>query len=287
MLGNSYESDIVIDGALLLCSLHNGSVELTKQNLKSISGAQVCSNSFPILLLAPKKIDVGMILQVGEICRRNNFFFLKFIIIPKIISKQRSEQCCLALISCLLITCRPELNSNNESDTSSVEILKALTFHLASPLQKQTSDVSPAGNQITQINRSKSAPLIDTNKLNNSIPAPAVLSDSECNVLACRCCHHVVQENIFQDPTIKFFDKMADELNNHVNDDSSFQNNDDKEELLDQLIANEENYIANILLKCLKFCPSSFGDEKFYFLFTIFLITPIFGTQISNHRKLR
>lgn len=64
MLGNSYESDIVIDGALLLCSLHNGSVELTKQNLKSISGAQVCSNSFPILLLAPKKIDVGMILQV-------------------------------------------------------------------------------------------------------------------------------------------------------------------------------------------------------------------------------
>lgn len=65
MLGNSYESDIVIDAALLLCSLHNGSVELTKQNSKSISGAQVCSNTFPILLLPPKKIDVGMILQVG------------------------------------------------------------------------------------------------------------------------------------------------------------------------------------------------------------------------------
>lgn len=67
MLGNSYDTDIVIDGALLLCSLHNGSVELTKQNLKSISGAQVCSNTFPILLLPPKKIDVGMILQVGHL----------------------------------------------------------------------------------------------------------------------------------------------------------------------------------------------------------------------------
>lgn len=71
MLGISYESDIVIDGALLLCSLHNGSVELTKQNLKSISGAQVCSNSFPILLLPPKKIDVGMILQVRPSYNKN------------------------------------------------------------------------------------------------------------------------------------------------------------------------------------------------------------------------
>lgn len=52
---------------------------------------------------------------------------------------------------------------------------------------------------------------------------------------------------------------MADELNNQGNAESLFHNDDDKEELLEQLIANEENYIANILLKCLKFCPSSFG----------------------------
>lgn len=184
MLGNSYESDIVIDGALLLCSLHNGSVELTKQNLKSISSAQVCSNSFPILLLAPKKIDVGMILQVGhsiypiKLTQHSNLTF------QKIISKQRSEHCCLTLISCLLQTCKPEFNSTNESDTSSVEILKALTFHLASPLQKQSSDVSPVANPMAPINRSKSAPLIDTNKLNSEIAAPVVLSDSECNVRA-------------------------------------------------------------------------------------------------------
>lgn len=52
---------------------------------------------------------------------------------------------------------------------------------------------------------------------------------------------------------------MANELNTHGHIESLFQNNDDNDELLEQLIANEENYIANILLKCLKFCPSSFG----------------------------
>ncbi|KAG4065560.1 hypothetical protein HA402_013330 [Bradysia odoriphaga] len=227
MLGNSFESDIVIDGALLLCSLHNGSVEMTKQNLKAVSGAQVCSNSFPILLLSPKKIDVGMILQI--------------------ISKQRSENCCLTLIQCLLATCRPELNANTESDTSSVEILKALTFHLASPSQKpQSADAQRITSQNeTQNDRSKSVPPpSDKNKLSSEIAAPAVLSDSECN-----------------DPAIKFFDKMASELNNQGNVESLFQNDDDTDELLEQLIANEENYIANILLKCLKFCPSSFDKQ--------------------------
>lgn len=57
-------SNEVIDGALVLCSLHNASVAVTKQNSKPISGAQVCSNSFPTLLLLQKSIDVGMVLQV-------------------------------------------------------------------------------------------------------------------------------------------------------------------------------------------------------------------------------
>lgn len=64
MLNVSYNSDAVMDGALVLCTLHNGSVEITKQNSKIVSGAQVCSNSFPNLLLPAKKFDVGMILQV-------------------------------------------------------------------------------------------------------------------------------------------------------------------------------------------------------------------------------
>lgn len=57
-------------------------------------------------------------------------------------SKQRSELCCMTLISCLLETCKPEVNSGTGSDTSSVEILKALTSHLASPLGKHSPDVS-------------------------------------------------------------------------------------------------------------------------------------------------
>lgn len=185
MLGNSFESDIVVDGALLLCSLHNGSVEMTKQNLKAVSGAQVCSNSFPILLLSPKKIDVGMILQVlpSLLWRRQKISLLNKFPLPQIITKQRSENCCHTLIQCLLATCRPELNTNAESDTSSVEVLKALTFHLASPLQiPQPSDVQRPASQPTQIDRSKSAPPPDTNKLKSEISAPAVLSDSECNV---------------------------------------------------------------------------------------------------------
>lgn len=53
------------------------------------------------------------------------------------ISKYRSEQCCMALISSLLTTCKSEANgSGSDSDTSSVEVLKTLTSHMtsASPL---------------------------------------------------------------------------------------------------------------------------------------------------------
>lgn len=137
-----------------------------------------------------------------------------------------------------------------------MEILRALTFHLASPSQKPLTDQTP------QINRSKSAPIIDTSKLNSEIPAPVVVSDSECNVSFKEnglCVWMIKERFLLQDPAIKFFDKMADDLNNHGNVESLFQNDDDKDELLEQLIANEENYIANVLLKCLKFCPNSFG----------------------------
>lgn len=64
MLEATMHSNEVIDGALVLCSLHNASVAVTKQNNKPISGAQVCSNSFPTLLLQQKSFDVGMVLQV-------------------------------------------------------------------------------------------------------------------------------------------------------------------------------------------------------------------------------
>ncbi|XP_059621135.1 uncharacterized protein LOC132264825 [Phlebotomus argentipes] len=115
MLGESHHTDVILDGALLLCTLHNDTTEQLAQSAKQNEGAAVCSNTFAGLMSQPRKIDMGAILQT--------------------LSKRRSEQCCLALIGCLLATCRVEMSvPSAESDTSSVEILRALTSHLQSPL---------------------------------------------------------------------------------------------------------------------------------------------------------
>ena len=74
------------------------------------------------------------------------------------------------------------MNSNTESDTSSVEILKALTTHLASPLDQRTPQISPLTNHITST-RPQSA---DDNETANQlgIEKPAfITSDSDCNVI--------------------------------------------------------------------------------------------------------
>lgn len=75
--------------------------------------AQVCSNLFTAILLPQPRVDIKFILQA--------------------ISKYRSEHCCMALISSLLATCKVQdatSNANSESETSSIEILKALTSHM-------------------------------------------------------------------------------------------------------------------------------------------------------------
>lgn len=62
-----------------------------------------------------------------------------------------------------------------------------------------------------------------------------------------------------QDPTIDFFDKLV--ILNDFEDANKKAANSEQSgcDLLEQLICNEENYIANVLLKCLKLCPNSFG----------------------------
>lgn len=64
------------------------------------------------------------------------------------------------------------MNAANDSDTSSVEILKTLTTHLASPLEKQTPDISPMTERPRSSNKEINNQL-DIEKL------PFVLSDSE------------------------------------------------------------------------------------------------------------
>lgn len=214
MLGASFHSEVVIDGALLLCTLFNENIALLNQNSKAAGGARLCSNTFPGLMAQPKKIDVGIILQI--------------------ISKQRSELCCLSLISCLLISCQSEVNlgmNEDESETSSMEILKALTFHINSPIQEKNHPM----------NRVKSAPLKSGNTL--MIERPAIVSDPEAH----------------QDPAIQFFDNMV--IENSVSPVPFLTRELDGMELLEQLIHDEETNIANILLKCVKLCPSAFDVQ--------------------------
>lgn len=93
----------------------------------------------------------------------------------------------------------------SESETSSIEVLKALTSHM-------TSVASPVNGKI---------------------------------------------EN--HEPEMAFFDKMVSSrtfnVDKKMNENSMVHGN----EFLEQMIVNEENYFAFILLKCLQLCPSVFG----------------------------
>lgn len=64
MFNSPYSNDLVFDSALQLCSLYNDAVTCAMQ-FHASSGAQVCSRFFPPLLITPKKLDIGTILQVS------------------------------------------------------------------------------------------------------------------------------------------------------------------------------------------------------------------------------
>lgn len=66
MFNSPYSNDLVFDSALQLCSLYNDAVTCAMQ-FHASSGAQVCSRFFPPLLITPKKLDIGTILQVSFI----------------------------------------------------------------------------------------------------------------------------------------------------------------------------------------------------------------------------
>lgn len=111
-------NDEFVDDALILVTSHNKCVEYTASfNFGGV--AQICCGSNTSIFLPPTRIDVKDILQS--------------------ITVRRSEHCCLQLISSLLASCQIETTCESESDTSSVEVLKALTSHMstgASPLNK-------------------------------------------------------------------------------------------------------------------------------------------------------
>lgn len=218
MLSVTQHADIIVlDAALLLCSLYNDCSDLCGKCIQPTPIGLFCSNTYSNIMSTPKKIDVSIILQV--------------------ISKHRSEQCCLSLISCLLASCKVEQMTvgDDDSESSSVEVLKALTTHLSSPINFN-------GMMIDEMTRTKSAPTKSAHSVQTIQTITA--SDSELN-----------------DPAIKFFDNMA--MQGGISTPTiatNFNNSElDGVELLEQLIFEEETNIANILLKCVKLCPSAFG----------------------------
>jgi hypothetical protein len=174
------------------------------------------------------------------------------------ITKQRSEHCCSTLISCL-ITCKTtEVNGkdDDESDTSSVEILRALTTQLntqmdAAPRQSVQFDrgprlsisltPTPGQHFITELTEEQ---LAEKRRAAQSSPLlkPPTMDESETQI-------HL------QDPAIHFFDEMVLQGSYHTGSDP------DHIDLLENLIMDEEIFLANILMKCIKICPTAFDKD--------------------------
>lgn len=198
MLTSCAHTELVIDASLKICSLLNETVEfISTKNIHKAGGAQICSNTFPTIMSLPKKIDVGIILQI--------------------VCKQRSEQCCLQLITCLIAGYRSEMMTpNQESDTSSVEILRTITHNLQSPV-------------------------------NGILPVKSVSMTAKPKLETV---------SLEDDPTINFFDNLVNQFHNQQQQGGTTY---DGIELLHRLVHEEENFMANIMIKCLQICPTVFG----------------------------
>ncbi|CAO1395618.1 unnamed protein product [Diamesa serratosioi] len=219
----------VFEAAFSLCSLLNNIVMLTMQNTKNASGSLVISNTFPPLLSNPKRMDIIMILQM--------------------MTRYRTESCCDSLISCLLATCRADMTDENESDTSSLQIYLAITSQLLSEevsakqklclMQQQYCE----NKQQNQTVVPKKTPTLVNIK---SFEKPKTMNDASDDPA------------VFCDPAINFFDNMAKELNKK---DILIRNESEDGELLNDLIQVEDIFIAHMIAKCLKLCPSAFENE--------------------------
>lgn len=146
--------------------------------------------------------------------------------ILQLVTKYRTESCCASLISCLLANCRADLQyEDNESDTSSLQIFHALTKELS---QSEELMLHPL------VTDPKEIRLCSTGHK----PATVVATNND-------------------DPAIDFFDKLTTDGKNIARSVSE----NSESELLMELIRAEEIFIAHIIAKCIKFCPSAFEGE--------------------------
>lgn len=149
--------------------------------------------------------------------------------ILQLVTRYRTETCCARLISCLLANCRVELQfDDNDSDTSSLLVFQALTNELSQ------SDELMLKNEI----RPSSCFITTTTSTSQQKPATIAASNID-------------------DPAIDFFDKMTNSQLNAEGNDEHQQQSEENEMLL-ELIRAEEIFIAHIIAKSLKLCPSAF-----------------------------
>jgi hypothetical protein len=127
------------------------------------------------------------------------------------------------------------MNEDNESETSSIEVYRALTSQFAEEQEQerlkhekiQAAKPPPKEVKVTPIEK------------------PPLLTDPDHPIMA--------------EPAIDFFDNMAQE---EISKRESLIKNDSEEsELLDELIRSEDIFFAQIIAKCLKLCPSAFENE--------------------------
>lgn len=138
------------------------------------------------------------------------------------------------------------MNEESEADDSSLEIYLALTEQMSEEdMQKQKlrqlQEKQSQQHQMQQMAIMPRRPQQQALKI-RPIEKPPVLTD-------------VTDET---EPTVTFFDNMVKEFQRK---DAFVRGDSEDGEILDDLIRVEEIFIATMLAKCLKLCPSAFENE--------------------------
>lgn len=141
------------------------------------------------------------------------------------------------------------MTDENESDTSSLEIYLALTSQLLSEEEMEKQKMRLLQQQYYE-NKQQNQTVVPKKPPSfvkiRPIVKPKTMTDASDDPA------------VFGDPAINFFDNMAKELNKK---DAFIRSESEEGELLDDLIRVEDIFIAHMIAKCLKLCPSAFENE--------------------------
>lgn len=141
------------------------------------------------------------------------------------------------------------MTDENESDTSSLEIYLALTSQLLSDEEIAKQKLSLLQQQYYE-NKQQNQTVVPPKKPPNVVKIQPIVKKKTMTDTS-------DDPAVFSDPAINFFDNMAKELNKK---DAFIRSESEEGELLDDLIRVEDIFIAHMIAKCLKLCPSAFEN---------------------------